>query len=1842
MKNFKLFVFSLLALSVFYGCSKKQGLSYSNENDTLVEEISPTFIQRNSEIKIIFAKETTGITEDALSFSPKQKGNWTVLDDKKTFIFTPDAPFKQNGEFYLIADCNKLFDGTESGKFTHPFVADKGWYNIDFEEVILDSESNEFLLKGNLSTDIPVTLKKAKKILKADYAKCKTSIQWETGSEISDSFAFTIRGIKVPKKNNNLKITWNGRSIGFSKKHDEGLCGSKTFRIPSEDILDVIDINTSKKNSILISFSKILDKSQNLAGYVKAYGKSGNRIILTNASIRENILTLYSDTNFEEIESVEISEGIRSIDGFHLGNSSNISLSGNWEIPEVKFANSGVILPTTQGSKVIVKTKNLTGLLVQVYAIPGRTMYHFLQDSEIDEKQNLYRVGEPVFEKRVNLSWDDSMQNKFVYHGIDIGELTKKNSYGMYQIRISFRKKDIKYICTNGHADFSDFNFPEDKIADDTRNRESSFWNYTNDLPWEKRSTYWNYSKDPCHPAFYMENYHSEITARQNIIISDIALSAKKDNNGKLYVTASNLKDTQPVKNVSVQLYNYIGKLLCESKTDSNGTALFDYNENIEYLTGSFNEQTTYLKLSSGTELSISHFETGGEVSSEGIKGFIYGERGVWRPGDTMYLTFILQDLKKKIPEDIPVSFELTDPLGKTVEKKMLSTHLDGFYPIETATAKDGITGLYTAKVSIGGNTWSKGLRVESIVPNKLNVKLSSKEKYLTAGNNVLKLEGSWLHGASAAGYKADVAVSYSSAKHDFDVSDEYSFSNPLNKTSEKRDQIFEGTLNSSSYADITAYLESNSKAPGMLNANFVSRIYEPSGAFSTEYSSMKFSPYNRYVGLKLPKGDEMRNMLLTDIKHNADVVCYNADGTPVNGITLKWNIYKIEWKWWWEKDAYSNAGYVEDVYYNSIDSGTVEIINGKGSFEFEVKYPSWGRYLIVVSDGNKGHSAGKIAYIDWPNWAGRSTEGGSGSSSMIALTADKKTYRPGETATVTFSSSKGSRALITIEKNGFIEKQEWIETENETTLYKFKVSPEMAPNVYIHVTLIQPHLQTANSLPIRLYGILPVMVENPESILEPVITCAQQFEPGKETVISVSEKNGKPMTYTLAVVDEGLLGLTSFKAPNPHNEFYKKEASQLKSWDIYSYIINAYTGNLETLLAVGGGDEINAGSEGKTNRFAPVVKYFGPFELKSGEKKATTFKMPQYIGAVRTFVIAGKNGAYGAAEKTTTVKSELMVQSSLPKTLGANETIDVPVTIFNGTSKSTKVTVELSSKGALQVKEKKEITIEGNSDGIIYFTLNTGAAGTAELTFTAYGNNENTTLQSYDIEIKSRGNSFTYTEDFTVKKGSSANAEIESPFEEGTSELYLTVSTIPSFNLQKRLDYLVSYPHGCIEQITSGAFPQIFLPDFLNLRKEKVTEIQHNVSSVFKRYSNYQTQKGALGYWPGSDIPNEWGTCYAVHFMTEAKLKGWSVPDAIYNSALNYIYDRSINWTASDRETSELEAYRLFVLALAGKSDLGTMNRLFDSNDLNDSSIALLSTAYSLTGNKNRAEKLLKKTVSFVPFFRKTGEIFASSIRDDSMKLLAAVKLDNSILVSKFSKKVIANLSSKDWMSTQETAWSLLSLFACYGNNEKQSNSYSASVGKNEFNAVFDKSMDIMELTPASVDRQNVKIKNNGGTSLYGTLTSKGILKPGNDENYSKGISIDVRYYGENGKSIKANKVAHGDNFKMTVSVANKNNERIDNVALTIPIPTGWEFSNDRIGRTETKSNGYSYMDIKDDKILVYFDLESSKSKVEFTFNVTCAYSGAYWIPAISAEAMYDNSIGALESSQYVDARKK
>lgn len=305
------------------------------------------------------------------------------------------------------------------------------------------------------------------------------------------------------------------------------------------------------------------------------------------------------------------------------------------------------------------------------------------------------------------------------------------------------------------------------------------------------------------------------------------------------------------------------------------------------------------------------------------------------------------------------------------------------------------------------------------------------------------------------------------------------------------------------------------------------------------------------------------------------------------------------------------------------------------------------------------------MSYFDWPYNEGRRNTDGSESATMLSFKTDKDSYTPGEKMVVTFPSTKGSRAIISIENGVRVLSLTEHTCEDKQTTVRLDVTKDMQPNAYVYITLLQPHGITKNDLPIRLYGVVPFTVTSPESHLTPVIQSPAELKPDASYTISVSEKNGKEMAYTLAIVDEGLLDLTRFRTPEPWKAFNAREALGVNTWDLYNYVVGAYGGRIEQLFSIGGDDALNKGPKAIVNRFKPVVRFDGPFLLKKGKTARHTYQMPNYNGRVKIMVVAGNGEAYGHADKSVMVRKPVMLLGTLPRVIGVGEEMVVPATVF-------------------------------------------------------------------------------------------------------------------------------------------------------------------------------------------------------------------------------------------------------------------------------------------------------------------------------------------------------------------------------------------------------------------------------------------------------------------------------------------------------------------------------------------------------------------------------------------------
>ena len=804
-----------------------------------------------------------------------------------------------------------------------------------------------------------------------------------------------------------------------------------------------------------------------------------------------------------------------------------------------------------------------------------------------------------------------------------------------------------------------------------------------------------------------------------------------------------------------------------------------------------------------------------------------------------------------------------------------------------------------------------------------------------------------------------------------------------------------------------------------------------------------------------------------------------------------------------------------------------------------------------------------------------------------------------------------------------------------------------MQPNAYIYITLLQPHGVTKNDLPIRMYGVVPFTVTSPESHLAPIIHMADEVKPEAPCHVMVSEKNGREMAYTLAIVDEGLLDLTRFRTPDPWQAFNAREALGVNTWDLYNYVVGTYGGRIEQLFSIGGDDALNKGPKAIVNRFKPVVQFAGPFLLKKGEKRQHTYKMPNYNGRVRVMVVAGNGEAYGNTEKSVLVRKPVMLLGTLPRVIGIGEEMVVPATVFATEKGVGDVQVTIACSGNMEVVGEKShmLHFETVSDKLAQFRIRVkDTPGAGHVKITATGGGEKSVYET-DIEIRSVRRPQIKVTPVTLEAGKSWKGTVGLPGVEGTNSLVLEMSDVQPVNLSTRLSYLLGYPHGCVEQITSKAFPQLYLSGFASLTREQEQSTEATVKEVIRRLRSYQTVDGSFSYWPGGTAPNAWGTVYAIHFLLEAEKKGYLVPEGMKRNALNDLSRIARNWKPEASYSAESEemtqAYRLFVLALGQVAEVGAMNRLKESKTLMSMSRYLLAAGYALVGRPDVSKELVVKTTALTTACSGYDQTFGSDLRDASIRLMTLCLLDGGKEAALLANEISKTLASDDWLSTQSTAFSLVAL-SDYMEKYKMSGSmdFSYAVDGKAKKVSTTRNIWTETLLDKTAFSASLELKNTGKSTLFARLVAEGIPAEGKEEAYANGLTLAVSYMDHDGHPVNTSALQQGTNFMAVVTVANSSPRGYSHLVLTEVFPAGWEILNTRFLTGDTVDNrvtGVNYQDIRDDRAYSYIDYLPAGKQVTVRINLCAVYPGRFYLPPVYCEAMYDHLVRANTEGKMV-----
>ena len=1805
----------------------------------VIDSHTSGLVSKKTAIRVRFADDVVAedrVGEDAsavISIQPAVQGSLT-FGSRRDIVLVPDGDLT-SGQRYRITLIRRRLAGIPEtlGRYQFDFRVIAQQFEVEIHGLTAAMTGDDgMVLAGVVRTADVADADVIESMLSAEFLNAAPPVRWRHSGD-GKAHQFEVRELVRQEEPATLNLRWDASVLGLDESDE------RDIEIPAMGMFEVTRVQSVRESQpyIQVYFSDTLDGRQNLNGLVRL-GDTTPR-----TRIEGNLLKIYPEAGFEGSINLTLETGIRNDNGDRLMARFTRAVVFQTQKPQVRFAGKGVILPENPVLTIPFEAVGVNAVHITAFKIFDNNVAQFLQNNKLDGSRQLQRVGRYLWRRTLQLSPPEP--GKWNRYTLDATELFEEHPGGLFRLSLSITRADATQCpgaTSAGRPDITPANH------EDLYVQEHSNWGYYEEYYGQVNDgSTWQDKHDPCKDAYYQ--YTPGATAQRNFLASNIGLLVKRQPSGKLFIVATDLRTSEPLSGVNLKVMNFQDQEIGRATSNANGFTEIDTRETPFYLLAEKRGEKGYLKLSKGTALPVSHFDVGGENVTRGFKGFIYGERGVWRPGDEIFLTFVLEDEENLIPREHPVTLDLISPRGQLVERQTNTSPVGRFYKFVLKTADDAPTGLWSAKAKIGGTTFSKTLRVETVMPNRLKVELDFGVDALERSETPLKgkLFGQWLTGATARGLDADVQVRLRSTPTRFGRNADFEFDDPAREFTGEPETIYEGTLDRDGLAAIQARFNLEQSAPGMLNASFTSRVFEKGGAFSTSRTSLPFSPYNHYVGVKLPKGGTRRQMLLTDVDHTVELATLNASGEPVSVDKIRVALYKIDWRWWWDKSGESLAQYSSASHTAIIHQDTVSSVDGKGTWDFQIQYPAWGRYLFRACDAAGGHCSGKVFYVDWPGWAGRAQEQAGPGASTLTFVSDKPSYTVGDVARIQLPEATEGRALFTVESGTSILEQRWIELGAGAAAkpLELPITREMSPNVYVSVTLVQPHAGKSNDRPIRLYGIIPLTVNDPTTRLKPVLSAPEEWRPETTASIKVSEASGRPMNYTVAIVDEGLLGLTSYKTPELHDHFYKREALGISTWDLFDDVVGAYGGELERLLALGGGAGADIEQEAERKRFPPVVTFLGPFELDARGENEHTFELPQYVGAVRVMVVAGNDSAYGSTGKSVFVRQPLMLLPTMPRVIGPNEKLKVPVSTFVMDETIENVILKIEVEQQLEVvgSDTLSLTFDEPTEKMGFFELAVGPTlGRTRVRVIATSGRHRAEA-AIDIDIRAPNPPTTRTMRMTLQPGESWETHIEPHGLRGTNEVTLEVSAVPPLDLERRLDFLIRYPHGCVEQTTSAAFPQLYLTKLIKLDDTRQQAVERNVQRAVDRLRRFQTGTGSFMYWPGGfwvvSTRSNWATNYVGHFLVEADRLGYYVPAEMMSSWINHQKSTAHAWAGGSGHAALDQAYRLYTLALANAPEMSAMNRLREAPSLPPVARWQLAAAYRLAGLPDASNDLVRGVASLVNHDGRSDPTWGSALRNRAIVLASMVTLGRRGQTEELVRVISARLASSRWASTQSVAYALMSLASFAGG---------ADVGNPVFEYADRRSSSARVTMSAPVESRPLTVSDGGSPFtlrnaservLYASVTVVGTPEPGVEKASAEGLRVTVRYRDLDGNSIDVRRLRQGEDFVAETSVTNEGDADLADLALSQILPSGWEILNTRLDNEEDApaESELDYEDIRDDRVYRYFGLEKQETK-HFSTLLNAAYTGRYYLPTVSVEAMYDATKNGRTAGRWVE----
>ncbi len=1516
---------------------------------------------------------------------------------------------------------------------------------------------------------------------------------------------------------------------------------------------------------------------------------------------------------YEPDRTLTVRQGLPSQDGQQTTRDETATLTFGDRPAFIGFAGNGVILPRAEADGLGIETVNVSKLKIEVLRVSDRIL-----------SRNSVEVGQAISEG--SYDWYE-----FDYAGSDVGSSVYKGVIDIplsdAKTKQSRRNQNITTVFPLGSAlkEFKPGAYVV-KVVDDSPGAGARGEN--NDRP---------------------------AAAHRWILYTDMALQTFQGASG-MDVVVRSLADAKPVPGATLTLVAANNDELARVRTDGQGRVRFA--DALLKGEGALRPRYVMAYGARGDFTALDLERPTLDMSDRGIDGrgtpgdvdaFLYTDRGIYRPGEYIRLTGLIRDPSGRAISNRQSVLVVYRPNGTEARRQRLQEAREAGAVIQSvAIDRNAPRGQWRAELQVDGQTGAAGSvswAVEDFVPQRLKVEITADETPMRGTETRgIDVNARFLYGAPGSGLSVEGEARLQVDPNPFPKEAGYSFGKAAENFEEKFVQLPATTTDGDGRAQLQLAFADLPQTTLPLRARVVATVAEPGGRTVREGFNVPVRTNDVYLGVK-PAFEY--GYVAENARVAFDLIALNPAGQRSIARGVTWQIVEEDWSydWYLEGGQWKWRRTGRDIPVGGAN-GAVEL--GANPVVVAREKLEAGSYRLIVRDAAQSTETTVRFHVGW---------GASGADSdtpdTVAVTGPKDPVKPGATVQIEIKPPYEGEAQIVVATDRVLEMRT-VHVGPAGTKVSFRADKEWGSGAYIMATVMTARSPAKAPVPRRAIGVSYVPVDMSSRTIKLDIAKSMTVVRPRQVLQVPIDVTGVPggegLRLTLAAVDEGILGLTKFQSPDPTKFYFGRKALGVGVRDDYGRLLNANLG--APSIPKQGGDGL--GGEGLTVVPTKTVALWSGL-VKPGRdgKVMVPLNIPDFNGELRLMAVAWTETGLGAASRPLTVRDPVVAELTLPRFLAPGDNAFATLELNNVEGNAGAYAVRVSSTGAASMQNyTQSFNLQRGVQQRVRVPLSGADAGLGQVTLNVSGPGF-TVSRSYDIQSRSPFLPVTEvdTQSQAVQATHRLSPDTLNAFAGGDGLATVSYSNLRGLDPAPLLNVLERYPYGCSEQLTSTTMPLLYANALAaTARKKEDPRLRSRVQETVNKLLDRQGSDGSFGLWREGDRgASPWLGAYIVDFLYRAKQGGATVPDAPLESAYkglravarlddfsNVAYDFEVyKWPGSNDSEALLKsraaAYALYVLAKAGKVDVGQVRYFHDAKLKDDPSPlarAQIGAALAHFGDRARAADSFARAEAALGY-RNTGDYYQSPLRDLAGVLALAAEAGQTQLVERLARRLERETPDADSLMTQEQARLLMAADALL----QRAGPVSVSVNGAPASAIAP------VIASATRIAQGLAFTNAGSGAVWRTVTLNGPPKAAPPAT-SSGFNISKRVFTLTGEAADLSALRQGQRVVVLLSGAPEG-QRLHPAVLVDLLPAGLEiesvlkpedgaqrFSYEREGARDGpfawagKISASRVAEARDDRFVAAADVRGES--FQFGYIARAVTPGAYTMPGAQVEDMY------------------